>query len=541
MLPALSGPGTPPHAGSILAALILAAGVANLNLAIANVALPSIGLTFAAPQTAIDLVAAGFALGMAGSVLWIGAIADRHGRRAMLLLGIALSIPAGIAAAIAPSVDFLVGARVAGGIAAGMTYPTSLALVTALWAPGRDRTHAIALWSGLGGSFTALAPLVSGILLERFAWGSVFVVTIPVAALALVVAWRVLPAHVNETTRPVDHLGGILSMVAVGSLVLAINYLPTRDHTAIGAWLGVAAVVAIAAFVLRQRRAPDPILDLHVAARRLFWVPALAGMILTGSLFGCMLLGQLYMQNVLGYTALEAGVAILPIAVLMVVLAPVAARLVDARGSRFTLLAGFAFLVAAYLAMLLLWHDPTPFLLIVFTFALIGTGLGLGGTPAFRSIMGSSPVRRAGMGSATADIQRDLGGAITQSVYGALLTMGFATTMASRIATSPEADQVTAKVAHELELSYASAAAVAQRYPAYADAIVSAAKVSTVSGSHTAHVVGILLLVAGAALVWVAFPRREREHELLAAYHAEDAVARSASGTSAAPAAAGGG
>jgi MFS transporter, DHA2 family, multidrug resistance protein len=180
---------SPEHAGLVLVSLILVAAVANLNLAVANVALPDIGKSFDAGQTALDLVAVGYSLGLAGSVLYLGAIGDRYGRKTMLLLGTGLAVPASLLAAFAPSIGVLFAARLFGGVAAGMAYPTTLALITALWA-GAPRTKAIALWSGIGGAIAALGPVISGALLTQFAWGSVFVVTLPLAAIALYVAWR---------------------------------------------------------------------------------------------------------------------------------------------------------------------------------------------------------------------------------------------------------------------------------------------------------------------------------------------------------------
>ena len=137
----------PQRAGLVLTALILVAAVANLNLAVANVALPSIGEHFDSSQTALDLIAVGYSLGLACSVLWLGALGDRYGRKMMLLAGTVLAIPASLLAAWAPSDVVLIIARIGGGFAAGMAYPTTLALITALWS-GPGRTKAIALWSG---------------------------------------------------------------------------------------------------------------------------------------------------------------------------------------------------------------------------------------------------------------------------------------------------------------------------------------------------------------------------------------------------------
>src|SRR5207342_640596 len=177
----------PKRQGLVLGALILVAAVANLNLAVANVALPSIGKDLDASQTALDLIAVGYSLGLAASVLYLGAIGDRYGRKRLLLLGTAIAIPASIMASVSGSVEVLFLARLIGGIAAGMAYPTTLSLITALWA-GAPRTKAIALWSALGGAFSALGPLAAGALLEHHAWGSVFLITLPLAVIALVMA-----------------------------------------------------------------------------------------------------------------------------------------------------------------------------------------------------------------------------------------------------------------------------------------------------------------------------------------------------------------
>src|SRR5215208_2866818 len=192
----------PKRGGLVLGALIAVAAVANLGLAIANVALPSIGKAFDASQTSLNLVAVGYSLGLAASVLYFGAIGDRYGRKRLLIVGMVATVPADCLAAWAPSIEVLFSARVLGGLAAGMAYPTTLALITALWS-GPARTRSIALWAAIGGALSALGPLCAGILLEHFWWGSVFLLTLPLAVIALVMALYLVPAHVSETTEPV--------------------------------------------------------------------------------------------------------------------------------------------------------------------------------------------------------------------------------------------------------------------------------------------------------------------------------------------------
>jgi EmrB/QacA subfamily drug resistance transporter len=512
---------SPERAGWVLAALILVAAVANLNLAVANVALPDIGKAFGSGQTTLNLIAVGYSLGLATSVLYLGALGDRYGRKMMLLLGMGLSIPASLMAGLAPSDGVLFVARVLGGVAAGMAFPTTLALITALWS-GQARTRSIALWSAIGGAIASLGPLLSGALLEHFEWGSVFLVTLPLAALALLMAWRLVPAHVNEASDPVDNLGGILSMLLVAALVLAINLAPVPGKGTLAIGLGLIALAATVAFVRRQRRVAAPLYDLEVAGRRIFWVAACAGIIVFGSLMGAMFIGQQFLQNVLEYSTLDSGLAILPAAALMVVVAPRSAKLVESRGARFTLLVGYAFCLLGFLVMLLLWKQGIPYWKVGLGYALIGIGVGFAGTPASHSLTGSVPVRRAGMASGTADLQRDLGGAIMQSVFGALLTAGYAAAAGAAIAASPQGSKASENVQSELTKSFSSAADLAGQYPAYSDRIIAAAKSSFLQGDEWAYAAGVLAVLLGAALVFFGFPKRDEEQALLEQYAAED-------------------
>ncbi|HVQ59269.1 MAG TPA: MFS transporter [Solirubrobacterales bacterium] len=512
---------SPKRAGLVLTALILVAAVANLNLAVANVALPDIGKAFGSSQTTLNLIAVGYSLGLATSVLYLGALGDRYGRKMMLLLGMGLSIPASLLAGFAPSDGVLFVARLFGGVAAGMAFPTTLALITALWS-GNDRTRSIALWSAIGGAIASLGPLLSGALLEQFDWGSVFLVTLPLAALALFLAWRYVPAHVNENTEPVDNLGGILSVLLVAALVLGINLAPVPGKGSLAIGLGIVALAATAAFVMRQRRTSSPLYDLEVAKRRIFWVAACAGIIVFGSLMGAMFIGQQFLQNVLDYSTLDSGLAILPAAAFMVVVAPRSAKLVEARGARFTLLIGYVFCVLGFLTMLLLWKESISYWKVGLGYAFIGIGVGFAGTPASHSLTGSVPVKRAGMASGTADLQRDLGGAIMQSIFGALLTAGYAAAASAAIASSGESAKVTENIEGELTKSFSSAADLASQYPRHSEQIVAAAKASFLQGDQWAYLAGIIAILLGGALVFFRFPKKDQEQALLAQYHAED-------------------
>ena len=510
----------PARAGLVLASLILVAGVANLNLSVANVALPDIGRHFDSSQTTLDLIAVGYSLGLAASVLYLGALGDRYGRKLLLVLGMALSVPACLLAAFAPTDIVLFIARVIGGVSAGMAYPTTLALIAALWS-GPGRTKAIALWSALGGAIASLGPLVAGALLEQFDWGSVFLITLPLVVIALPMAAKFVPAHVNETTEAVDNPGGMLSVVLVAALILAINFAPVPNKGTLAIGLAAIAAAALIGFYIRQRRAQNPLYDLHVAQRRIFWVAACAGIIVFGSLMGAAFISQQFLQNVLGYSTLEAGAAFLPTIVFMVLVAPRSAKLVESHGARFTLMCGYVALLLAFATMLLLWDEGAPYWKIGLAYVFIGIGVGFAGTPASHSLTGSVPVQRAGMASGTADLQRDLGGAIMQSIFGALLTAGYAAAAAAAIAAAPSTQAITDSE-NQLTKSFAGAEAVAEQYPQYATQITAAAKQSFLDGAQWAYTAGIVAVLLGALLVFFMFPRKDSEQQLLAAYHDED-------------------
>jgi len=508
---------SPKRSGLVLGTLILVTLTANLNLTITLVALPDIGFSFNASQTDLNLVAVGFSLGLAASVLYLGAIGDRYGRKTMLLIGTTLSIPACILAAWAPSMSVLFIARLVGGLSAGMAYPTTLALITALWA-GPARTKAIALWSALGAAGTALGPLLAGGLLENNWWGSVFLMTIPLAIIAIPLTMKYIPAHINESTKPIDNTGGILSLLFIGLLVIAINFLAVPDKTMMAVELLIISIAFGGAFIFRQRRAKNPLFDLNIAARRIFWVTAIAGIIVFGSSMAAMFIGPQFLQNVLGYGTLNSGAAILPAAFFLVIVAPRSAKLIETYGSRFTLLLGYGFCLLAFLVMLLLWEPGIPYWKVGLAYAFIGIGVGLAGTPASHSLTGSVPTSRAGMASGTADLQRDLGGAIMQSIAGALLTAGYAASFAKQINSSAASSQVSTAVQSQLTKSFSSAANTAEQYPQYAKQIIAAAQTSFTNGADWAYIAGIAAIVIGSVLVFFFFPKRQHEVELLQEY-----------------------
>lgn len=511
--PEASTTDAPPRARGTLVALLFAAAVCNINTVVAGIAVPDIGEQFGASQTALNLVALATGLGLSISVLYLGAVADRYGRKQMLLIGIASTLAASTLSSLSASVEMLIVAQVLVGLAGGMAFPTTLSLITALWAKGPGRTGVIAIWSSVSSMATIAGAILAGLVLVLTSWNWVFMLSTPIAAIAFVLVLRFVPSHIAESNTPVDHLGGVLSATALGALVLGVSIVFAPGGATIGVALLAAAALLLLLFGLRQARASFPLFDLSVAKQRLFWLPAVGGLIAVGSLSGAMFVGEQFMQSVMGYSPLQTGLAVIPAAVSLMLAAPLSARAVGRYGTRDTMLLGYAFLLIAMLSMLL-WREHSPYPLVGFGFFMIGIGVTFVMTASRRALTSSTPVRRAGMASATSDLQNDLGGSVMQALLGAVLASGFAAVVAGKIAASPDAASLSAEVTRALQSSFASAEHVAQQYPHYTQEILDGARASLLDGSLLAFVIGAAVTLIGAAAIRFGLPNREAERRL---------------------------
>lgn len=503
---------SPPHAAIALFTLILGAFVANINLSIANVALPDIGRDLGASTVQQTMVASMFTMGLASSVLYLGAIGDRYGRRRLLLMGAILTIPAGVASAYAPTIEFLIIARFVAGLAAGLMFPTTLSLVSALWR-GTAQTRAIALWSGIGGGAAALGGVIGGAMLEVFWWGSVFLFALPLAVVVIIFALRYLPVHAGEEDVQVDNIGGVLSVIAVACLILGIQTLPNGFSTSMAVLFGVAAI-ALVLFIWRQKRAPRPLVDLDAASVPSFWVAAVAGTITFGSLMGALFLGQQFTQNVLGYDTLTAALVTLPMSLALIVVSPFAAKLVAGRGSRITIAIGLVVVAIGFIVMVVTWRSGAGMFVVLLAYGIVGGGVGICATPAAHALMGSLPVSRAGMGSAFTDLTRDFGGAIMQAVMGTVLAVVYASYFTKAFASLPpqEAANLSDQAAQQIVSSYQGAQQVASSYPqASSEKLIAAANQAFTEGKSVAYVLALVLTLFALGLVLWKYPRRDDE------------------------------
>ncbi len=503
----------PPRSAFVLLALVMGAIVANINLSIANVALPTIGHDLGASQDQLTSIANAFALGLASTVLYLGTIGDRYGRKLLFVLGAVLTVPTAMLAAWAPNAEMLTIARFLGGIAAALLFPTTLSLINALY-KNKAKVGAIALWSGIGGGGAALGPLIGGGLLESYWWGSVFLITLPLDIIALIVGLIVLPWRASEEKFQVDHLGGILSVLGVGGLVLSIEI---ADKGFTSGWFALffGSLIALALFFWRQTKAPRPLISLPLAKARTFWVAFVAGAITFGSLIGAMFIGQQFTQNVLGYTTFQAAEVVLPAAIFTALGGALGGKLCSGKGSKFTFMLGLGSVALAFTIMLTTWTDQAQLTWILAAYTFMGLGVGLASTSASRALMSSVPPSRGGMGSSFLDLTRDFGGAILQALMGGLLAAAYASHILTSINDLPadEASKVTNQVSDQLTSSFTSASEVAQQYPQYSTDIISAASQAFTDGKSVAIVVALALTLIGLALVLFRFPGKKKEEE----------------------------
>jgi EmrB/QacA subfamily drug resistance transporter len=415
----------------ILAALLLAAFLVNLDTTLVNVALPALTRELHATTTQLQWVVDAYNLVFAALILTFGSLSDRFGRKGMLLAGLAVVGAASLAGGFTASAGWLIAARAVMGLGAAMAFPATLSLLTNVFTGRRERARAIGLWGAVAGVAIALGPIVGGWLLAHFSWGSVFVAMAPVAALALAGAALAVPASRSpEAARP-DVPGLVLSSATMALLVFTIIEAPGYGWTAARSLAGFAASLALlAAFIAAERRAPHPMLDLRVFRDRRFSGASAAVTVSFFTLLGFIFLITQYFQFVRGYSALSAGVRLLPVALSVAVGSVAGTQLAVRAGTKLIVTAGLVAMAVFYGWVAATTTATLSYGVIAVQMVLYGLGMGLTSGPATESIMGAISRSRAGVGSAVNDATRLIGGtlgvavlgSVYDSVYGARLT-----------------------------------------------------------------------------------------------------------------------
>src|SRR4051794_20345898 len=463
-----------------LAVLCLSLLVIGLDNTILNVALPTMQRDLDASASQLQWIVDVYMLVFAGVLLTAGSLGDRFGRKRALTLGLTVFGLGSLGSALAGSPELLIAMRALMGIGGAFIMPSTLSILTATF-PAHERGRAIGIWAGVSGLGIAIGPVTGGWLIEHYAWTSIFDVNLPIVALALV-AGRFLVPESRDPSAPRLDLGGFaLSCMTLSSLVWGLIEAPSRGWTD-GLVLASFALAAagLAAFVAWERRSAHPMLDLALFRNPRFSASSAAISLAFFALFGTIFFLTQYLQEVRGYSALDAGLRTMPVAAGLVLAGALSARLAERLGIRVVVPAGLA-LVAGALWMFSLAGPDSAYELIAGALLLMGFGMGTAMAPATDAIMGSLPAARMSVGSAINDTTRVAGGALGVAVLGSLLASGYRAHMDSVAGLPAPAHD---SLAGALALHDARLAGVAR------DAFV--------SGMHTAALVAACVALAGA-------------------------------------------
>lgn len=405
-----------------LAVLILAVVLLSVDGTVLGLAVPALTADLQPSAGELLWIADVYGFALAGLLILMGGLADRFGRKRVLLLGAAAFGATSALAAFAADPGTLVAARAAQGIAAATLMPSTLSLIRNLFPEPRQRTRAIALWSAGASGGAVLGPLVGGLLLERFWWGSVFLINVPMIAVLLVAGWFLLPESRDPTPGRLDAIGAGQSIVAVLAVVFAIKDLVGHGPTAEAAVAALVGVVTAVLFVRRQRRIPDPLVDIGLFGNRAFSGALASQLVALIALIGLLFFFSQYLQLVRGHTALEAGLLEMPLMLASMAVVLVVGRLVAGLGLGRAIGAGLG--VAALGLLVLAGAESLDgYLWLAVALVLIGSGFGLAFTLSTDAAVGAVEPHRAGTASALSETSYELGAALGVALLGSLQTL----------------------------------------------------------------------------------------------------------------------
>lgn len=488
-----------------LAVLCLSLLLIVVDNTIVNVALPTLQRELGATTSQLQWIVDAYILVFAGLLLTGGSLGDRFGRKRALTLGLLLMAGASTLSAVSGTAGQLIATRALLGVGAALVMPATLSILTNIFTDPVERGRAIAIWAGTAGMAVAIGPVTGGWLLQDYWWGAVFLVNIPVIAIALAAGARLLPESRDERASRLDVVGALLSILGLTTLIWTIIEAPEAGWTGVQTLAGGAVAVALlVAFVAWERRVEHPLLDVTFFRNARFSAASAAITLTFFAMFGSFFLLTQYLQLVLGFTALQAGVRLLPVAGAMVVIAPASAALVERLGTKVVVAAGLGITSVGLLLASFLTatggYTPLAGVLVV-----LSIGMALTMAPATESIMGSLPRSKAGVGSAVNDTTRELGGALGVAVLGSTM----ASVYRERIGDALSGLPLPGEVVEAAQESLGGAVFLASELGgAPADTLVEAARVAFVAGMGTSFLVGAGAALLGAVITYLALPAR---------------------------------
>lgn len=498
----------------ILLTMCFALAMVMLDNTVVNVALPTISDELEAGVTDLQWIVDGYVLALASLLLTGGIVGDRFGRKKTFLAGLAVFTIASLLCGVSQSTLQLILARAVQGVGAALLLPGTLSIITVTFPP-HERARAIGLWAGMSGLALALGPTVGGLMVEHFGWESVFFLNVPIGIAGFLVATRTVRETVSEQQRSLDPVGlalGTSALFLVTYGLIEANQKGWTDATIVGSLIGFAVLIAaFLAWELRNEKAMMPL--------RFYRIPAFsAGNTVAFSvslgMFATFFFLSLYMQNIRGYTAFEAGVRFLPMTLAIIVTAPNAGRYAQKHGSRIPMTYGLILAGGGLLALSAL-SVQTSYVLMLPVFAIMGHGMGATMAPMTAAVMNSVGHERAGLGSAMTNTSREVGGVFGIALLGTLLTSRLRDTFEPKLATiglSPAQEGVVTTAAGHGRLD---PGLLERLPPGQRGAVVEAFRESFMSGFRLAVIVGGLVLLVAALVANRFIPGRAHAREVM--------------------------
>ncbi len=420
----------------ILGVLCLSLLIIVMDNTILNVALPTLVRKLKASESQLQWMVDAYTLLFAGLLLTMGNLGDKFGRRTTLGAGLAIFAVGSALSSFAGSPSQLIATRALMGVGAALIMPATLSILTNVFPP-EERARAIGIWAGVSGVAIALGPVIGGFLLVHYWWGSIFLINVPVCIFALIVGRLLVPNSRDLDAQPLDPVGAGLSVIGLVTLVYGIIEAPGKGWTS-GTIIGslVVAAVILTAFVLWELHSDHPMLNVQFFKNPRFTAANISITLVFFALFGSIFFLTQYLQFVLGYTALQAGLRLTPMALVLMVVAPVAGQLVAKVGTKAMVALGMAIGAGGlwYLAQTTpasgYWH-------VLGGLVIIAVGLSMSMVPATESIMGSLPPGKAGVGSAMNDTTREVGGALGVAILGSVLASHYTATIGKAFGSLP--------------------------------------------------------------------------------------------------------
>jgi EmrB/QacA subfamily drug resistance transporter len=486
----------------IFAVVCLSLLVIIMDNTILNVVLPTLVRTLGASESQLQWFVDAYTLVFAGLLLTAGSLSDRYGRKLALMAGQLLFAAGSLWAALCGSADLLIAARTVMGLGAALIMPSTLSIITAVFS-GPERGRAIGAWSGIAGLGLVIGPIIGGWLLDHFAWGSIFLINLPVILVALIGTLLIIPESRDPDQAHLDPLGALLSIGGLSALVWGLIEAPTRgwgDWQILGAF--ALALLLLLIFAAWEMHTSRPMLDVRLFLNPRFSVSSLTLTLFAFVAFGTLLLLTQYLQFILGQTPLQAGAALMPLVPTLLIGSVIAPRLSERIGIKLPVSVGLL-ITAGGAALLAAVSQSSGYGLVALMLLVTGLGLGLAAAPTATAILDALPVARAGVGSAVNDTARQVGGALGIAVLGSVLSSFYRGSLGAQALI----DRLPPVLAGAVRDSIGKALFAAEQLPMpYRGILIEAARRAFIEALDHSALVAAAILLAGSLGVLLLLP-----------------------------------